>query len=46
MPCGYVVDILTGRDHTILIKRLSLWHGVSGTALSWFSSYLTDRPQS
>ena len=24
---------------------LSLWYGVFGTALSWFSSYLTDRQQ-
>ena len=32
-------------DHNILIKRLSMWYGISGTALSWFSSYLTDRYQ-
>ena len=31
--------------HSILIKRLSLWYGISATALSWFSSYLTDRQQ-
>ena len=32
-------------DHNILIKHLSMWFGISGTALSWFSSYLTDRCQ-
>ncbi|KAI0215063.1 hypothetical protein LSAT2_032923, partial [Lamellibrachia satsuma] len=32
-------------DHNILIKRLSMWYGIYGTALSWFSSYLTDRYQ-
>ena len=32
-------------DHAILIKRLSLWYGISGTALSWFLSYLTGRHQ-
>ena len=32
-------------DHNILIKRLSLWYGISGTALRWFSSYLTGRHQ-
>ena len=32
-------------DHNILIKRLSMWYGISGTALSWFSSYLIDRYQ-
>ena len=32
-------------DHDILITRLSMWYGKSGTALSWFTSYLTDRPQ-
>ena len=25
-------------DHNILIKRLSLWYGISGTALNWFLS--------
>ena len=23
-------------DHTNFINRLSLWHGMSGTALCWF----------
>ena len=32
-------------DHNILITRLSTWYGISGTALSWFNSYLTDRQQ-
>ena len=32
-------------DHNTLIKRLSMWYGISGTALSWFSSYLIDRYQ-
>ena len=32
-------------DHSILIKRLSLWYGISGTALNWFLSYLTGRHQ-
>ena len=32
-------------DHNILITRLSTWYGISGTALSWFPSYLTDRQQ-
>ena len=31
--------------HNILITRLSMWYGISRTALSWFSSYLTDRYQ-
>ena len=31
--------------HDILITRLSTWYGISGTALSWFTSYLTDRRQ-
>ena len=30
-------------DHTILIQRLEHWVGLSGTALSWFHSYLTGR---
>ena len=32
-------------DHTILLKRLSNWFGVSGKALDWFKSYLTGRSQ-
>ena len=32
-------------DHGILIKRLSLWYGISGTALNWLLSYLTGRHQ-
>ena len=30
-------------DHHILIQRLDHLVGISGTALEWFSSYLTDR---
>ena len=33
-------------DHTILLRRLGDWFGVSGKALDWFKSYLTDRSQS
>ncbi|XP_076844395.1 uncharacterized protein LOC143489331 [Brachyhypopomus gauderio] len=29
-------------DHRILLERLERWVGVSGTALSWFHSYLTN----
>ena len=32
-------------DHNILIECLSLWYGISGIILSWFSSYLTGRYQ-
>ena len=31
--------------HSILLKRLNLSFGVSGTALKWFESYLSDRQQ-
>ena len=31
--------------HNILMTRLSMWYGISGIALSWFTSYLTDRRQ-
>ena len=31
-------------DHTILIHKLQ-YYGISGTALNWFQSYLTDRVQ-
>ena len=32
-------------DHTILLKRLEVMYGISGTALKWFESYLTKRTQ-
>ena len=32
-------------NHSILLKRLSSSIGVSGTALQWFSSYLSGRTQ-
>ena len=32
-------------DHTILLRRLSNWFGVSGKALDWFKSCLTGRSQ-
>ena len=32
-------------DHTILLRRLGGWFGVSGKALDWFKSYLTGRSQ-
>ena len=33
-------------DHNILLIRLNCLHGISGTCLSWFSSYLSNRRQS
>ena len=32
-------------DHTILLKRLHHTFGISDVALSWFTSYLSDRKQ-
>ena len=32
-------------DHTILLRRLGYWSGVSGKALGWIKSYLTGRSQ-
>ena len=32
-------------DHTILLRGLGNWFGVSGKALDWFKSYLTGRSQ-
>jgi hypothetical protein len=33
-------------DHDILLDRLSARFGISGTALFWFTSYISDRRQS
>lgn len=33
-------------DHNILLARLEVNFGITGTALQWFRSYLTDRTQS
>ena len=32
-------------NHSILLRRLGDWFGVSGKALDWFKSYLTGRSQ-
>ena len=32
-------------DHLTLISHLSSWYGIYGTALVWFTSYLSDRCQ-
>jgi hypothetical protein len=32
-------------DHATLIKRMEEYFGITGTALSWIKSYLTDRHQ-
>ena len=32
-------------DHTVLLRRLVNWIGVTGKALDWFESYLTGRCQ-
>ena len=32
-------------DHTILLRRLDDWFGVTGRALDWFKSYLSGRCQ-
>ena len=33
-------------DHSILLKRLEFSYGIKGNALSWFTTYLSDRSQS
>ena len=32
-------------EHSSIIKRLSGWYGISGTALNWVCSYLSNRVQ-
>ena len=32
-------------DHTILLRRLDDWFGITEKALDWLKSYLTDRCQ-
>ena len=32
-------------DHSILLTRLNISFGLSGSVLSWFHSYLSDRTQ-
>ena len=32
-------------DHRVLLRRLEVTYGITGTALQWFQSYLTGRTQ-
>ena len=40
-----LLDTIDTIDHLTLISRLSSWYGISGTALDWFTSYLSNRCQ-
>ena len=43
-----LLDLLSAfdtTDHTLLLETLEMCFGISGQALSWFHSYLTDRFQ-
>ena len=37
--------LLLTLDHSILLRQLEISFGIRGTALDWFSSYLTGRSQ-
>ena len=32
-------------DYTIILNRLATWFGITGSTLSWFTSYLCNRYQ-
>ena len=32
-------------DHQVLLRRLEVSYGITGTAFKWFKSYLTNRSQ-
>ena len=38
-----LLDLSAAFDHNILINRLTQCVGISGTAIRWFKSYLSDR---
>jgi len=38
-------DLSAAFDHNILLNRLENHVGISGIALAWFKSYLSDRYQ-
>ena len=46
VPCKQVKGHHDTLDPAILLRRLESTFGISGVALSWFESYLSDRTQS
>ncbi len=43
--CISLLVLLDTIDHNILLNRLENLVGISGSALAWFKSYLSDRHQ-